>query len=452
VSTRPCQTTKLQVKDNDQIWYEFYEALQTANASESLLEVLRTLVLERSTDYVPCVDSTPIVVTPSATTGFPHDTYNLAEISSTETRYSVHSSNSSTSTDSKKRGSLSAVLKSRKSKFIDAAMNADMDKLLELRTQVDKSIIQRALLELVQSEDVQIGQAEVVRLLLTWGAHVEYPDSFYRRTPLILAIIAHRLDFVNLLIEAGARLEARDGTQHKTPLIWAIYQDDSTTLRQLIQKGANINVTDRKTKHSPLVLATHLSHLATARTLLEENAQLIDEKDQDGLTPLAIAYTKCHIPLAELFLQYKDDKDFIWPSGLSLLAMAVAENRIDFMRLLIDNGASLAHVGNAPALTVAVKQQDLSTVQFLLNQITKVDRALLEARDTKGGTALLWAVWQKNERIVEMLVAAGASTSVKDGENLTIQQWAQWTKNQRIVALVMQNGRNGYGRVTELPG
>ncbi|KAF2685341.1 ankyrin [Lentithecium fluviatile CBS 122367] len=452
VLTKPSQTLCTPLQDNDQIWYEIFQALHASNASESSLEVVRSLVLERSTTYVPCVDSTPIVVTPDSSGEFPIDTINLIETSSRGTHYSMKSSNSSTSTGKKVSRSISAALKSKKSKFTEAARNVDFETLLELRARVDVKVMHKALLEVVQTEDIIPGQADVVRVLLTSGAHPEHPDSFYHRTPLILATLSRRIDLIDPLLEAGAHLETPDGRRHNTPFIWAIYKNDSATLRKLIERGANVHVTDRITTYPPLILAAHMGYLYAARTLLEHDRRFIKENDEDGLTPLAIAYTKRNLELAELFLKYDHNKDFVWPSGLSLLAMAVVEKQIDFIRLFVNKGVSITQTSVVPALAAAVKQQVPSTVQYLLDKLPVDERAALDTRDSKGGTALLWALWLKNERIVEMLVAAGADTSIKDSDNVSVQQWAWWTKNKRIIASVAQNGRDGYVHQAELPG
>jgi ankyrin repeat protein len=443
------------VRDNDQIWYEIYQALHASNASESSLETLRTLVLERSTIYVPCVDSTPIVIATSTADSSSLGVTNLPGLSSSETHLSIVSSNSSALIDKRERPSIFTVFipkKSKKSKFVKAAISANTETLLDLQGQVDREAMQKALLEIVRSDSVVPGQADVVRLLLNSGAHAEYPDSFYRRTPLISAIISRRIDLIDPLLEGGAGLETRDGRRNNTPLIWAVYTNDQAILRQLIRKGADMIVKDRISGRTPLILAIYQGHIDASRVILEEDGRFINEKDEHGLTPLAIAYTMRHVTLANLCLQFEDDKDFVSPSGSSLLSLAIMENQTDFVRLLVENDARITQVNGMPALTAAVKQQASLSVKILIEKIPAEDRGTLETRDSRGGTALLWAVWLKNEHIVEMLVAAGANTSVKDSDGVSVQYWARWTKNKRILALVTQNGGSGYVQKVELPG
>jgi ankyrin repeat protein len=452
VSTRASQPSIAQSRDVDTIWYEMYQALQASDASESSLETLRTLVLERSTSYVPCVDSTPIVVTPDSTDNvLLRITNTNVRSSSSETRFSTVSSNSSGSTNRSSRGSITAALRSKKSKFIEAAQDADMDTLLSLQTRVDKEAIQKALAAVVRSEAVVPGQVDVVRFLLEIGAHIEYPDSFYRRTPLISAVVSRRSDLVVVLLERGASLDSRDGSRHNTPLIWAISTNDPTILRLLIQHGADTTVKDVASGHTPFVFAAHLGHVDTARVLLEEERRCIEERDGSGMTPLAIAYTKRNVSLATLFIQYEDDIDFVWPSSLSLLAMAIVESQTDFVRLLLHSGSTLTQIYGFPALTIAVRKHAHDTVNVLLDKILATNRSALETKDPKGGTALLWAVWLKDHKMVEILVAAGADLAVKDVTGFSVQHWANWTKNKRIVALVARQ-RNGCVHQVELHG
>jgi ankyrin repeat protein len=200
----------------------------------------------------------------------------------------------------------------------------------------------------------------------------------------------------------------------------------------LIQHGAETTVKGMASGHTPLVLAAHLGHVDIARVFLEENRHFVDENDGSGMSPLAIAYTKRHVQLASLFIHYKDDVEFVWPSGLSLLAMAIIEDRTDFVRLLLNSGSTLTQIHGFPVLTIAVKQHAYATVNVLLEQILEIDRSALEMKDPRSGTALLWAVWLKDEKMVEMLVNAGADVAVKDSTGVSVQYWANWRRRGTI--------------------
>jgi hypothetical protein len=73
------QTSVNLVRGIDEIWYDIHEALHASNTPKSSLETLRTLVLERSTIYVPYVDSKPTVVVPSTTDNFSFGIINAPE-------------------------------------------------------------------------------------------------------------------------------------------------------------------------------------------------------------------------------------------------------------------------------------------------------------------------------------------------------------------------------------
>lgn len=406
------------------------------------------MVLKSSTSHVPSFDTTPIVITSLTSVESLAETDNFPEISPAETRYSVLSSISSTSTGKKERKGVFSAFRTKTSRFCKAALDVNMKLVLELLPRVDKKTRQQALMEIVQRKDATPGHDDIVRLLLARGAHAECPDSDKRRTPLIWAILSQRHDLILPLLEGGARLETRDGRQYNTPFVWAVYTNSVIILHYLIDNGADFKVVDNVTTYTPFMLAVHLGHLGAAQLLLERDGRLIETTLKNGMSPLVIAYTKRHLAVAELLLKHGDNIEIILPSGYSLLAMAIIESQTKFVRLLVDKGASIkgAEVHGAPALTAAVKQQNPDIVRILLDKILLNNKSELDARDSKNATALLWAVSLKNERIVRILVDGGADTSV------VVRQWAEWTKNAKIVQLVTKESSNVYGNKAELQG
>jgi ankyrin repeat protein len=87
----------------------------------------------------------------------------------------------------------------------------------------------------------QLGQAEIVRLLLDAG---EDPNRFNpegthsHSTPLHQAALAGHLDVVRTLVEHGARLDIRDTLWHGTPLGWAEHGGKAEVAGYLRSLGA----------------------------------------------------------------------------------------------------------------------------------------------------------------------------------------------------------------------
>jgi len=88
----------------------------------------------------------------------------------------------------------------------------------------------------------QLGQAEVVRLLLDAG---EDPDRFNpegahgHATPLHNAVLGGHMDVVRLLVERGARLDIEDRIWRGTPLGWACHAGRTEAEAYLRAQGAS---------------------------------------------------------------------------------------------------------------------------------------------------------------------------------------------------------------------
>lgn len=426
------QSSSLSVRDDDQIWNDIYQELRKYNAPESSIETVKILVLERSASLGSCLDTPSPLTTAESLV----DTSEVRDAPLVENRHSLNS-DSSITFGKREQNSLYATFKSKfkrsRSKFTAAAKGGDVITLSKLLSQVDERTINKALIAVSNNGEVVGEQADVVRLLLSWGASLACTDSDYHRTPLIWAIIVGRDDLVELLLEKQALIEARDWVWDWTPLMWAVWLGSEAIINRLIEKEASLEAADGIWKRTPLLWAARIGNHRVAEILLQKNGQLIKAEDKDKLTPLALAYVEGHEEAVRLFVKHGDNTNFKFKSGLPLLEWAVMAGDEGFVRLLVENGADVqcTDMDGVPALTVAVKQEYLAIADLLIQK-----GAALEATDGLGCTALLWAVWRKNDRIVEMLVAREANTSAVDGDGCTVREWAEWTRNKRIIQLV----------------
>jgi ankyrin repeat protein len=87
------------------------------------------------------------------------------------------------------------------------------------------------------------GQLDTIKLLLDWGADLEFPTFTTGRTPLHIAAFRGRLDICGFLIEAGASLKATD-RQSQSSLQIAASNGYVDICKLLVEKGADVNVRD----------------------------------------------------------------------------------------------------------------------------------------------------------------------------------------------------------------
>ena len=394
------------------------------------ISVLNALLAERSATYTPgSGHSLQIMTSSTFTTTTDISSTNSSNITP-ETASFVHrrsiatsmSSLSTSSISSKTKNSLfsgkmQSAFTSTRRKFIAAAKVADLTKLSDLEDEVDIMTMVEALLAVVQASESDTEHACVItQLVRLAGPHykdslLECRDAQYKRTPLIWAIISKHQDLFQVLLDSEASTEASDSKWDWTPLKWTIWMHHQALVHQqpleipelflsrLIEENADLAATDRKMQQSPLHFAAQLGDSHAVEILIKADGQLLKQYDKNNMTPLGLAIIGDHVDLA---------------------------------RFMIAHGADIqCGSRDLPALTVAIIYERLEIVKLLLHE-----NAELEAVDNHQCTALLWAIWKKNERLVTLLLDCGANAYIADNEGKTAEFWANWTKNKMIISSV----------------
>lgn len=141
------------------------------------------------------------------------------------------------------------------------------------------------------------GHCEVVKLLLSRGAAIDFGDSECR-SPLVFAILTHRPDMVAILIEHCADVNLPSGsaweefeisdlegksTLATRPLELAVYLGYLDIAEQLIKAGACVNMPNGVS--GPLQVAILCGRVEAVDFLIRHGAN-INLVDEQGLTPL----------------------------------------------------------------------------------------------------------------------------------------------------------------------
>jgi len=152
----------------------------------------------------------------------------------------------------------------------------------------------------------------------------------------------------------------------KLLLVDAIRRGDAEEVRELLMSGVSPNSLYRG--WSPLHWASQWGRHGIVRTLLESGAR-VDKRDANGFTPLLVA---------------------------------VGENRLRTVKLLLDQGADIhmkTHaVGNGQPIHLAAAWGYLPIVKLLLTR-----GADLEVKDEDGNTALDFAKRYRHVNVVRFL-------------------------------------------------
>lgn len=224
------------------------------------------------------------------------------------------------------------------------------------------------------------GNLDLVKLLVKAGADVNLPDSC-GTAPLVRAIVSiHDTDeVVKYLIDCGADVNACAG-ESWTPLEAAIQEHAADIVKILLDAGANPRVSSEK-REASLLTASDWGDVDIVEMLLEAGADP-NSYDDDNYTPLAAACRWGHAEAAELLLKFGANphtSDSCYND--SILMDAAEGNNPKCIKMLLERNVDVNHV------------------------------------NFDDETALLYAVLHpNNEKIVSMLLEAGANPNITGGE------------------------------------
>ena len=214
------------------------------------------------------------------------------------------------------------------------------------------------------------------KLLIEAGADVNAVSQQGRTALHVVASTAGSLETLKLLAAKGADLKAKDrvGIDALTMAAWA---DDEPMVRYLVEKGLSVNV-DNLPGNTPLQGAASHGNLAMMKLLLARKA------DPNQGTKLFGKVRHGDIQL----------------QGLTPLMLAAAYQPAEFVKVLLDAGASV------------------------------------NAKDCRGMTPLMFAVSSEAQEasVVKLLLERGADKSVKSLAGETAEDWARKFGNPKVLA------------------
>ena len=133
----------------------------------------------------------------------------------------------------------------------------------------DRALWRFATPGVIVNEEQDMGDPEIVALLLEYGADANMTDPNYG--PLLIAVGS--LEIARLLIEHGADVNAADSYIAWTPMHGAATAGDAAMLTLLLDSGADVNVvTTDNNRHTPLSLAVVDRDVETTELLLNRGA------------------------------------------------------------------------------------------------------------------------------------------------------------------------------------
>lgn len=279
--------------------------------------------------------------------------------------------------------------------------------------------------------------------------YANLPDPAAGEPPLSLAVSRGKPALLPLLLAAGAQPDLA-GSSEVRPLLAAIRAGRAGMVKTLLAAKASPDKADAQGA-TPLQVAATLGNVEITEALLAARANP-NALSARGESALHLALAGDHLEVARRLLAAKASPDQPLPAGGTLLLQAVDADRRDKVQLLLAHGANpnRSSGDEAPALMRAVQagqpelvalllaaradasrlHQGLSPLQVAVrkNRADLARQLLAAGADInaqagtvtgRGDTALHHAAREGQNELYELLLASGASSTLRNGEGKT---------------------------------
>ena len=295
------------------------------------------------------------------------------------------------------------------------------------------------------------GQIAAIHKLLAGKAAVDITDRS-GHSALMRAAASGAVDAVKVLLGYEVYASEDDGAQPvgidkqdnngDTALILAIRVGHYDVVEALVARGANVNIANAKGERA-LSIAASLGRRRAVRLLCEHRNIDLNSADHKGVTVVmrAAEYAdQAYDPsILNLLLGRNARTDLKDDHGCTVLLRAAKGGSDIAIEHLIAGGAEIHATDpeGRSAITLAVKYHNLYGLKYLLKQ----SGVWLDSRDHSGRTALFHAVDTESYEMVGELIRRGADINLSYPMiGGTVLALAQRRGNRRMLDLLLANG------------
>ncbi|GAB4273559.1 MAG: ankyrin repeat domain-containing protein [Candidatus Rifleibacteriota bacterium] len=294
--------------------------------------------------------------------------------------------------------------------------------------------------------------------LLTLIALLAATQAFAAKPDLFKAIESGNLARVKQMIQTDkSLLHEKQRKSGNLPLHCAVKVGNLDMIKLLLDLGADPNKNDKSSISgcSPIYYAITGNREDIAQLLLERGARIYEQNDAGNLLVLATKY-RC-FALAQKLLKTGNFKinQKAQQGGLSALHYAVQAGNLDFVKLLVENGANVNLFGdnNRTPLHIAAEENFTDIAKFLVEKGANVNAYELEPVDRLSSSAgkyerkfangaLHYATQNGNLELVKLLVENGANANAFScGENTPLH-YAAYNGHDEIIRYLVSKGAN----------
>jgi ankyrin repeat protein len=297
---------------------------------------------------------------------------------------------------------------------------------------------------------VNFGYADIVKLLLGYGASPNKDSIQLKITPLQLAVFRGKQDIVKMLIDYGANpYHEPDGGKLRTPFMIAIDMGNKNMVKLLLDIGVNPNIpTEEGTL--PLIYATKLNKPEIVDIFLKKGTKPNLQYRYAYESALILAAGEGYIKIIKMLLDAGAKPNKKMDLGISPIFQASGSGKIESVKILLKAGASpniRDNNGTTPLMS-AVEIGNSVIIKKLLEA-----GADINAQDLQGTTALMQAASNIQPEMVKLLLDAKANPNIRDKNGNTALSLSQYINNDdinhnRIIQMLLNAQKNIMRRST----
>ena len=278
---------------------------------------------------------------------------------------------------------------------------------------------------------------EVIGEIIDHGADVNAINNS-NITALLIACQKRQEVLMGLLLTSGADPNIADD-ECDTLLHSAVYHNiTSKTLQIIIEHGADVNATNKK-HETALIISCYKGNIDAMSLLLNAGAEH-NKMDAEGHTWLHAAVCgNCRKEALQAIISHGTDVNAMNKQKQTALALACENGNVDAIKLLLNARAdpNIADVNGNTLLHNAVRNTiSKETLQAIIDH-----GADINAVNNDGATALLLACNTEHRESVNVLMRAGADTSIVDVHGDTcLHKLLQRECDQETLQLLLDHG------------
>jgi len=280
---------------------------------------------------------------------------------------------------------------------------------------------------------VMAGSVHLIKELIKRGASINIKDG-NGSTPLILASAADdSYEMIKILLENKANPNTPTNDT-SFPLHHIAIRDDVEGAQLLINFGAKVNCATGD-GDTPIHYAAQIGKTKMVKFLIQNGARA-DYANHEGMLPIHRSINANHVECtAVLAATVNKDTQTTIPvdelSALDPLIQAVYEEKVDMVRVLLNNKADISKLDaqHMTCLHHVAKNGDMKIAELLIENGAK---DILEEEDYQGKTPLLVALDNNHFELAKVLLRVGANINKNDDLGYTALHMAT-VKNQREI-------------------